>query len=489
MKESQAKRVLLIIAIVLVVVVASILHILSLLARPIEVSKAMQKPPASFERWREEARQHRPLRLSDDSTVGSVSPETERAAQLYVELDKEFQDFNQDKTIYEIFSSPNWRIGRDEPTTRILAFLRDNPAFVSGLQEFARNGILPAREQVLTGEHDPTKPFPDYLFFSYSARLLCANAYLSLDDGDTTRALDSALDCIALSKIIESHYDMFSKLISIGPQIHGVMTLSDLVGRMRLGPDAANDLLDRPDAADLAPKDYPLWFISEYESSRYSLIQIASLPLEELFQDRARPFWYPHDSRSRFDLLGVEIPNPPIVNVLGASLVNPFNPSARHTIRFRNTFSEFLAGYDKWWGEVLEELEKPYPDIRKDIWREDPTFQWRIPLEIPNVEWAFIRGLTAETRYNLLRAALEYGINPASAQAAQNVDFSADRKHRWRDPFTEEPLHVNESEDGPLFYSLGPDLKDQGGKISYDPTNGTVTPGDLILRLGAYPRE
>ncbi|MFH0792963.1 MAG: hypothetical protein V2A74_02900, partial [bacterium] len=105
------------------------------------------------------------------------------------------------------------------------------------------------------------------------------------------------------------------------------------------------------------------------------------------------------------------------------------------------------------------------------------------------VEEAFIRGLNAEAKYNLLRAALEYGINPASAQAAQNVDFSADRKHRWRDPFAGESLCVNEGEDGPLFYSFGPDLKDQGGKISYDPTNGTVSPGDLILRLGAYPRE
>lgn len=108
-------------------------------------------------------------------------------------------------------------------------------------------------------------------------------------------------------------------------------------------------------------------------------------------------------------------------------------------------------------------------------------------MPIPSFEEFYARGLTSDAKYNLLRAALDYEIDPAGSQTAQNVDLSSHRKHRWRDPFTEKSLRVNESEDGPVFYSLGPDLKDQKGKITYDPTNGTVSPGDVTLRIAPHP--
>jgi hypothetical protein len=50
------------------------------------------------------------------------------------------------------------------------------------------------------------------------------------------------------------------------------------------------------------------------------------------------------------------------------------------------------------------------------------------------------------------------------------------------DPFTSEPLHF--ANDNPYrCYSFGPDKKDDAGLLYYDPTNGTVSPGDLITTI------
>jgi hypothetical protein len=55
----------------------------------------------------------------------------------------------------------------------------------------------------------------------------------------------------------------------------------------------------------------------------------------------------------------------------------------------------------------------------------------------------------------------------------------------------EKPLRIARYDDRPfVLYSVGPDREDQGGRFSYDPTNGTISPGDLYLdvpRARMYP--
>lgn len=60
----------------------------------------------------------------------------------------------------------------------------------------------------------------------------------------------------------------------------------------------------------------------------------------------------------------------------------------------------------------------------------------------------------------------------------------------WRmpdDPFTSGPLRLAHDATSQTLtvYSLGPDGEDDGGAISYDPTNGTVSGGDVRLRIPA----
>ncbi len=51
---------------------------------------------------------------------------------------------------------------------------------------------------------------------------------------------------------------------------------------------------------------------------------------------------------------------------------------------------------------------------------------------------------------------------------------------RLNDPFTDAPYLYSEARQS--YYSTGPDRADQGMKVPYDSTNGTVSEGDIDLR-------
>jgi len=47
------------------------------------------------------------------------------------------------------------------------------------------------------------------------------------------------------------------------------------------------------------------------------------------------------------------------------------------------------------------------------------------------------------------------------------------------DPFTDQPFMWGRDSTGPFAYSTGPDFKDDKAQILYDPTNGTISTGDI----------
>jgi len=55
------------------------------------------------------------------------------------------------------------------------------------------------------------------------------------------------------------------------------------------------------------------------------------------------------------------------------------------------------------------------------------------------------------------------------------------------DPITHSEFQNHLSSDTMLIYSIGPDLIDQYGQIMYDPTNGSISNGDVTLSLSKGP--
>jgi hypothetical protein len=102
----------------------------------------------------------------------------------------------------------------------------------------------------------------------------------------------------------------------------------------------------------------------------------------------------------------------------------------------------------------------------------------------PNLISALTRVTMPMARQNLARVALTRSLDPEAMPPEIKDYFNTDQQNPWRDPFTEESFKLVEDEDGgTTIYSLGPDQEDQGGRIAYDPTNGTLSPGDIVIRI------
>ncbi|MCX7001437.1 MAG: hypothetical protein NT106_14260, partial [Candidatus Sumerlaeota bacterium] len=57
-----------------------------------------------------------------------------------------------------------------------------------------------------------------------------------------------------------------------------------------------------------------------------------------------------------------------------------------------------------------------------------------------------------------------------------------------QDPFTGTPLRFIANRDPFVVYSVGPDNKDDKAAFLYDPTNGTISPGDVFIEIPRKPR-
>lgn len=138
--------------------------------------------------------------------------------------------------------------------------------------------------------------------------------------------------------------------------------------------------------------------------------------------------------------------------------------------------------------KVLEELQRAIPpDYYGEKFKpERAPFTSR-----PNFKEAEARQLTAETRFQLVRTAaaawrnyLKDGKFPTTPKDFAPLLPGGPPS----DPFGKAPLRFREDAAKKEFlcYSIGPDLRDNGGATNYDPSNGTFSSGDIVTRV---PRQ
>jgi hypothetical protein len=92
-----------------------------------------------------------------------------------------------------------------------------------------------------------------------------------------------------------------------------------------------------------------------------------------------------------------------------------------------------------------------------------------------NAEYVAVTRTRAELRCLRVLNALQTHVPGGSNEVPKLTDLGLPTE-TITDPFTGEPLHVKKTPQGWLVYSVGPNFKDDGGKID-DPTNGDVGVG------------
>ena len=102
-----------------------------------------------------------------------------------------------------------------------------------------------------------------------------------------------------------------------------------------------------------------------------------------------------------------------------------------------------------------------------------------------------LRWMVGEAKSRLLSAAAaaRYGLLKQGRFPQNQADFAPlEPNGPPPDPFSDIPLRFIPRKESLFIYSLGPDEKDNKAAFSYDPTNGILSPGDLMIEIPRNPR-
>lgn len=161
---------------------------------------------------------------------------------------------------------------------------------------------------------------------------------------------------------------------------------------------------------------------------------------------------------------------------------------------YRALVSEYdLAFFEKFWRKTHEISQRPvYEGFEKqkkweqEISKESGGF-YAITAGAPNISRYSINPNIAEAHQGLMDLALAayayYTIN--NRYPVQIGDLVPAYIRRVpADPFDGKPLKMIAVKDGLIFYSIGPDFKDDGGRIEYGLPYDDKKSGDLLFRMG-----
>lgn len=219
-------------------------------------------------------------------------------------------------------------------------------------------------------------------------------------------------------------------------------------------PDVARRLIDRLTAEAAAVRDFRPFLELEYRRERYRKVQQLSRSYSQVFQDEY--------NRGRGGMNG------PVYfwNVFDDFRDGPFGTigncsgSAITSTVYKSGAKSSLKRFDETWTGYFAEISKKPKG------------------EIPN---GLFYGITGEaiadqrrnikTFENLILTALDSVVERAGGpKGPVRIDF-----------YENKPVKIVNETTSTLIYSIGPDQTDEHGTVVYDPTNGTMSKGDIII--------
>ena len=144
-----------------------------------------------------------------------------------------------------------------------------------------------------------------------------------------------------------------------------------------------------------------------------------------------------------------------------------------------------VADFDRIWSDVLREYKKPYPEaVKFNNWRGVPIYdvvngeshpKQLIPKAASRYVTATAKQLGLMLSCALEAYRLEHGAYPKSLTELVTGGYL---RKLPTDPFTtDKPFIYNPTDGGYLLYSIGPDMKDDGGA----PLNRRSQKGDIVF--------
>lgn len=363
----------------------------------------------------------------------------------------------------------SWQPGKPLPP-KLAQWLVENADVVDLYLRFGESSGLPVRTvAAIANAPDPTQvPIPAISVVE-GARVLAAEAQRRLEMNDPAgaeRRLRAAMRIVdnygsepvnvmksATGRSILSVRKTFENMLNTD-----ALTTSQLTAWRKIMADARADVFPQGWAGVMLPLEYPAM-------RKRTIEKLTSTPWRTHFfgYDVKEKFYYYHKTA-----WGVDWPR-----------LDRIAETSLRAMRYKRDIARLITEHDQFFGALIQHASAPWPDI---VRMPPVSYPKDNPLFPKSSNQGFhlnylINGLRHESELNLMRAAIEWKLAHAAPPAAITHDSP------WRDPYAEAPFHMSGATTATLFYSLGPDLKDQNGLLAYDPTNGMRSPGDIVLKI------
>lgn len=328
-------------------------------------------------------------------------------------------------------------------------WLKEHRAEVEEMIQFAKLSNKPTLtwEEALALKRNI--PVANMMLYTTCARVLTAEARRLKDAGDWASASNVLTSINPMAQAMQQPW-LIGHLVGVSMQGAANKELGSWISKGDVPTDVARTLQEGMNQQVIGFADYRKAIETEYATGRNHVVELLNSSVPDIIRQTVRGSKSASLSQLFWDHPG---------RFLATGAVGTLAKANASTIvdRFDALNSERFAALDKgerfdWNSDAMKILNLPY----------SPKFP------ISNFDEAHTRTDTGVTILKLNIA----GLNIAQGKPAGGTD-----------PFGNQPLKTADEGGATVLYSVGPDKQDDGGAISYDPTNGTVSRGDIFLRV------
>lgn len=297
----------------------------------------------------------------------------------------------------------------------------------------------------------------NFLACQTAAKITLFSARLDALDGETSRGLATAISVLALARRHPAS-TLISQLIAIAVNHMATRTIADIAAQCDDPTTLRTALADmlRLDAQVNVPMPDDVFLADILGNLR--ALKREGYPVDLDFSKPATYLLYQHmDSMTRYPKWKMQQlgPNDPL-----------------HA-KYAQMLADRTDKQNRFGPRQLLEFTGPYGDVVREQ---------LLSIAVPNFQEASTRQKVAAARFHLTKLALAERIAKLEGAAAPSAPGDLVPKYLATeplDPFTSASF-ARSATDG--FYSLGPDKRDDQGAVTYDPTNGTLSTGDIVMR-------
>lgn len=267
-------------------------------------------------------------------------------------------------------------------------------------------------------------------------RLMLVDARQAEASSDFDQAAQKALAAVQLSESFRDSPGVPATYPYGASYANPARTLAAILSNFSLSSNTAQTILETLQTLDLKRREFA---DSVWDDFRYKLTDVHDYkysPAKRQALDRFSFDFHPGTSSTVLSLNSTtdfEHEARRIAEVLAANFKKPFYQRARVDANYLRTVSR----------------DPLVPILDIEFWEQNAT-----------------RDDVAVAYFRLCEAIAALRSDPTTTTAA------------IRDPFADRPITVTADR----VYSFGPDSIDQKGYVVYDPTNGTISPGDIVAK-------